>query len=383
MAAAKALSSNSQVQVTLIDRSSFHIYHASLYEAAVEEVTRETVIIPLRQIFAGSKVTVLRDEVLKVDKDKKRVYLKSGDHRDYDYLVLALGAVTNDFGIKGVKEHAFMFREFKETLLLRDNIRTCLHLADERGQEELSIVICGGGFSGVELAAELRHHIKKLDQEYPYKKVKILILEAGKQILPGMPHKAVSLAEKKLKELDVEIHLGDPATEVKRDGVRLKSGRWVTSDLTVWTAGTKPNPIAEDMRLPVDEKGRPVVNESLAVLGQPEIFVAGDLAGYTDPKTGRGIAPQANYAIKMGELVGENIERLIGKVSLKKFRPGSLDIIIPVGHNYAVASFNGEVKDGFWPSFIRKLTEFRYLIFLLGPLKAWPIFWAEVKVMGE
>lgn len=383
VAVGKALSSSSKVQATLIDRSSYHIYHASLYEAATEEISRETVCIPLRHIFDSSSVEVLKDEVLKVDKAKRLVHLKSGDRHEYDFLVVALGASSNDFGIKGVQEHAFMFREFKETMLLRDNLRTTFHLADERGQEHIRIVICGGGFSGVELAAELRHHLDKLGAEYPAEKVEITILEAGDQILPGLDKRAVKLAADKLRQLKVDLTLGDPVAEVKKDGVRLKSGRWVPSDLTVWTAGTKPHDLPEKMGLPLDERGRPAVNEFLAVLGYPEIYVAGDLAGFTDPKTGRGIAPQAYNAIQMGKVVGENILRSLSKIPLKKFRPGPVSYIIPVGHNFAISYLNGRVSSGWWPSFLRKLIEFRYLVSLFGPFKAWPIFWAEVKVMAD
>lgn len=383
MAAGKSLSSNPKISATLIDRSSYHIYHASLYEAATEEVSRETVAIPLRQIFDGPGVEVLKDEVLKVDKARRLVHLKSGDRHEYDFLVITLGAISNDFGIKGVKEHSFMFREFKETMLLRDNIRTTFHLASERGQEKIRVVICGGGFSGVELAAELRYHLEKLRAEYGVEKVDLTILEAGSQILPGLDSRAVKLAGDKLKELKVDLVLGDPVAEVKKDGVRLKSGLWVPSDLTVWTAGTKPHNLPEEMGLPLDERGRPVVNEFLAVLGYPEIYVAGDLAGFVDPKTGRGIAPQAYNATEMGRVVGENILRSLSKIPLKKFRPGPTSYIIPVGHNFAISYLNGRVDSGWWPSFLRKLVEFRYLVSLFGPFKAWPIFWAEVKVMAD
>lgn len=383
VAAGKALSSSPKVSTTLLDRSSYHIYHASLYEVATEEVARETVAIPLRQIFDGSRVEVLKDEVLKVDKAKRLVYLKSGDRHEYDFLVVALGAVSNDFGIKGAQEHAFMFREFKETMLLRDNIRTTFHLASERGQERVDVVICGGGFSGVELAAEFRHHLDKLALEYPISKVALTILEAGAQILPGLDSRAVKIAQNKLSELKVEVITADPVAEVKKDGVRLKSGQWVPSDLTVWTAGTKPHDLPARMGLPLDDRGRPVVNEFLAVLGQPDIFVAGDLAGFIDPKTGRGIPPQAYNATEMGKAVGENILRSISRIPLKKFRPGPVSYIIPVGHNFAISYLNGRVDSGWWPSFLRKLIEFRYLAGLFGPLKAWPIFWAEVKVMAD
>ncbi len=383
VAAAKVLARHPKISTTLIDRSPNHVYHASLYEAATEEVARDTVIIPLQEIFSGSRVRVLLDEVLKVDKGTRRVYLKSGEHQDYDFLVIALGALSNDFGIKGVKEHAYMFREFQETMLLRDSIRMTFRMADERGKEEVNVVICGGGFSGVELAAELRHHLDKLGQQYPTEKVNVTILEAGPQLLVGLDSKAVRMAGEKLQELKVAVVLNDPVAEVKKDGVRLKSGQWVPSDLTVWTAGTKPHPLPGDMGLPLDPKGRPAVNESLAVLGHPDILVAGDLAGYIDPKTGQGVAPQAYNAIAMGKLVGENITRVVAKLPLTKFRPPGSDYIVPVGHNFAIGVFGGQVSAGWWPSLLRKLVEFRYLVSLFGPIKAWPIFWEEVRVMAD
>lgn len=383
VAAGQVLARSGRVSTTLINRSSFHVFHASLYEAACEEIARDTVIIPLSQIFSGTGLEVVKDEATSVDKTKRSVYLKSGKSIDYDYLVLALGAESNDFGIKGVREFAYVFRELKETILLRDHIRTVFHLADERGQEEVNIVVCGGGFSGVELAGELRHHTSGMMSDYPTKKVGITILEAGPQILPGMGEGVVRLTADKLKSLKIEVKLGDPVSEIKKDGVRLKSGIWIPADVTVWTAGTKPNPLPAAMGLPVDEKGRPAVSPALNVLGYADIFAAGDLAGFTDPKTGKGIAPQAHYAIEMGKLVGKNILRLANKLSPQDFKPDPLEIIVPVGHNYAVSSFDGKISAGLWPSFLRKLIEFRYLVGLFGVVRAWPIFWQEMKVMAD
>ncbi len=383
VATAKALSGNSKVAVTLVDKNSYQLYYPSLYEAACEEVTRQTVTIPLSQIFPRGSVELVRGEVTAVNKAEKKVALKSGQNLDYDYLVLTLGAESNDFGIKGVREHTYIFRDLKETVLLRDHIRTIFHLSHERGKEEINVVICGGGFSGVELAAELRHHLGHITEEYHTEVINITILEASPQILLGLDSRVTELSGERLKKLNIDIKLGDPVAEVKKDGVRLKSGTFVPSDVTVWTAGTKSNPIPAAMGLPLDHKGRPVVNESLAVLGYPDIFAAGDLAGFTDPKSGKGIAPQAHYAIEMGRLIGKNIARSVDKLPLRQFHPDALQIIVPVGHNDAVFYDQGRVSSGWWPSFLRKLVEFNYLVSIFGPLKAWPIFWAEMQVMTD
>lgn len=383
VAAAKALASNSKISTTLIDKSSYQLYYPSLYEAACEEITRQTVTVPLQQIFVRSSVKVVRGEVSTVDKEKKLVHLRSGEDFEYDYLVIALGAESNDFGIKGVAEHAYVFRELKETMLLRDHLRTVFHLSHERGKETVRIAVCGGGFSGVELAAELRHHLTRMIREYHTEAVDIQILEAGPQLLPGMTEGVLKLAEAKLRSLNIEIRLNDAVLEIKRDGVRMKSGEWIPADAIIWTAGTKSNPLPADMGLPIDGKGRPVVNNSLAVLGHPDIYVAGDLAGHTDPRNGRGIAPQASYATQMGKLVGQNIGRSVNKLPLKKFHPGQLQVIIPVGHNDAIFFDKGKVSTGWWPSFLRKLIEFNYLVSLFGPLRSWPIFWAEMQVMTD
>lgn len=372
-----------KVATTLINRSSFQVFNASLYEAATEEVTRETVLIPLAEIFDGTSVESVRGELVSVDKAERRVYLKNGDHYDYDYLVLAVGAESSDFGIPGVKEYAFSFRDFKETIMLRDQFRTAFHLAKERGKNEVRIVVCGGGFSGVELAAELRHHLGKLAHEYLVPKVKINILEAGPQIMPGLSGSIPAMVAKRLKELNIDISLGDPVGEVKADGVRLKSDKFIPSDITIWTAGTKANPLPAEMGLPLDQKGRPVVNETMNVLGYQEIFAAGDIAGFLDPRTGKPIPPQAYYAIEMGSLVGQNILRSIEKVPLRKLVQSSIKYIIPIGHNQAIAYLWGLTITGVLASLLRVLIEFRYLVSLFGPIKAWPIFWAEVKVMAD
>jgi NADH:ubiquinone reductase (H+-translocating) len=382
VAAGKELVKSTKVEVTLIDRHNFHLYFPSLYEVATEEVTRQTVLIPLRQVF-GNKLNLIRDEVTSIDKVKKIVSLKSGDRHQYDYLVIALGATSNDFGISGVGEHSFTFRELNETLLLRDNIRTVFHIAKEKGKSSISLVICGGGFSGIELAAELRFHLEKMRHEYHCERVDLCILEASPQILPGMPAKVVDETIKKLKKLKIGLILGDPVGEVLHDGVRLKSGKWIQSDLTIWTAGTKSNPIPRGMGLALDEKYRPVVNEHLQVLNYPEIYAAGDLAGYTNPKTGRPIPPQAYQAEEMGKTVGENILRSIAKTNLLEFEQVDNNFVIPVGHNDSVALIYGHVITGIIPSIITHFIELNYLIKIFGISKAFPVFWSEIKVIAE
>src|SRR5437588_6821922 len=137
------------------------------------------------------------------------------------------------------------------------------------------------------------------------------------------------------------------------------------------------------MGLPLDEKHRPVVNEHLHVLSYPEIFAAGDLAGYTDPRTGRPIPPQAYQAEAMGKTVGHNILRSIAKRNLENFHPAGNNFVIPVGHNDAVALLLGQVVTGFIPSILRRFIELNYLTKIFGLRRAFPIFWSEMKVVAE
>lgn len=383
IAAAKAVAKSPQVAVTLIDRNRFQVYYPSLYELATEEITRQTPIIPLQEIFAGTGVKLVRGEIVAVDKAKRQVQLRDKTHFDYDYLVVALGAVSNDFGIRGVRERALMFREYQETMLLRSNIHTLMRLANEQGRQEINLVICGGGFSGIELAAELRWHCEKLSQHYRCQQINMTVVEAGPQILPGMPESVAKTVSAKLKKLAIKVDLGDPVTEIAKDGVRLKSGGWVSSDLTIWTAGTKPNPLVDSMGLPLDPKGRPVVNDYLHLIGRPELYVVGDLAGFTDPTTGQGIPPQAYHAMAMGKVAGQNILRSISKLPLLTFRPESPSFIVPIGHNDALLVRGTKVTAGWWPSLLKHLVEFSYLFSLFGPFKAWGIFWNDVKAMAE
>ena len=382
VAASKVLFSSSWVKTTLVDERDAQLYYPSLYELAAEEVTKQTVLIPYSEIF-GSQLNFIKTTVDKIDKENHQVYLQNGEIESYDFLVVALGAVNNDFGIPGVKEHAFMFRNCDETLAIRENIITAFKMSKERNKEEVSIAICGGGFSGIELAAELRHHLERVAKDYGNPKVTINIIEAGSQILPGMPQKVVSLTEQKLHDLKITVLLSSPVAAVTGKSVKLKTGQEISSDVVIWTAGTRPNPIISNMGLALDEKGRPVVNESLQSINYPEVFVIGDLSGYLNPKTGRPIPPQAYNAIAMGKLTGANILRLVTGLDLKEFEPEASDFIIPVGHDNAVALFGKNVVHGWYPALLRTFIEFRYLVSILGIFRALPAFFSEVKVLAE
>jgi len=342
------------VDLLLISDQNYLLFTPLLPQIASSTVEPRHIIQPVRDIRGGRRFRFLRDRVLGLDLRERRVHLAEGDV-PYDILVLALGGVTQTFGIPGVEEHAFFFKGLEDAVALRDQVIDLAEHADHehdpvRRRELLTICVVGGGYTGVELIAELHDFFTRyvvpryrgIESGDP----RLLLLEAGGEILTGVHPILAERARAKLQRDGIEVRLGAPVTRVEAAGVEINGGQIERAGLVVWVAGVRGHQVVEDLGLPLDRAGRVVVNRFLEFPGFPEVLGAGDtVAVGGHPEASIPIIPSA---IAHGRLAARNIvNRLEGRAPVPiEFSPRGM--LVSLGMNDAVVDLMGFKFSGYF-----------------------------------
>ncbi|NIA70514.1 NAD(P)/FAD-dependent oxidoreductase [Pelagibius litoralis] len=302
-----------------------------------------------------------------IDREKRLVHtapLKDEDGREiiaahairYDYLVLAVGGVSNDFGIPGVLEHALFLEDRTQadhfrSKLLNACLRVTHNVAQGQTDSMVRIAIVGAGATGIELAAELynaAHALRHYGLEvFDETRLKVTILEAGPRILPALPEKLAEAAAAELEALGVEILTDTIVEEVQPFAVKMKDGKTIPAELTLWAAGVKgPDYLASLDGLEADPANRLVVRASLQTTRDDRIFAIGDCCAYTPENAERPIPPRAQAAHQMANQVFENIVCITEGRPLKDFVYNDRGSLVALSRFSTVGSLMGNLIGG-------------------------------------
>ncbi len=325
--AAQELAKSNQVEVVLVsDYQDFH-YHASLYHAATGG-SRAQSMMSLKDLFDKIPVKLVVAKVAKLDRRNKYLVTSSGKKLKYDSLILAIGAVTNYFGIKGLEEYSFGIKNYQKAMELKTHLHKQLI---DTGQPDYNYIVVGGGPTGVELAGVLPGYIKQILKKHCLKNrvVQIKLVEANRRVLPNMPRSTSQVAARRLKRLGVRLLLdkkvsGETLDDLIVEGVPIKS------HTVIWTAGVTNNPFFAANKFKLSENGRVEVNEHLEA--EVDIFVIGDNAD--TPFSG-----MAQTAIRDGHFVAENILRRIKEKPLETYNPKEPVYLTPIGPHWAAVRY--------------------------------------------
>src|SRR3989344_217076 len=390
-----------QVQITLVDKNSYHLFLPSLYEvASVYEKNplssedpfavkiRKTVCIPYGEIFSGKNINFIQAEVSDVDLKTKNVRTKGGEVLAYDYLVIALGSQTADFGIPGVSEYAYQFKSIDDAVAINIKLgKLVKKMASGEKMDPLKILVGGAGFTGIEFAAEISRCSEKMCQEHDIrgKHAMVTLIEAGPKILPMVSDKERNIISKRLTKLGVVLMENSPIEEVGAGFVKLKSGQILEGDMLVWTAGIKPNEFLKSIAgLPMTDRGKIIVDENLRVQEWENVFAVGDNIEFIDPKTQKPVPALAYVAADQAKIAAKNIYNTINGKKLQSYRPYYAVWIAPVGGKFAVARlWGGFGFIGFMGWLVRELVDLKYLISILSLKKAITLFWQEMTMFTK
>ena len=358
--------------LVLVDRTSHHLYTPALYEIAAipkgeaDAVRLKTAIcIPIESIIGRfPEIRFIGETVVGLDPERHLIALESGNRLNFDYLVVALGAETNFFDIPGMAEHALPLKTFADAVCLRNRVEGLVR--ETAGA--LSIVVGGGGATGVEIAAELVNYLCYLKKRVAAAKCQehITLIEASPEILPGFDPDIVRRARRRLSAMGVRMITGALIREV-RPSEAVLDGAALPYDLLIWAGGVRPAAGLAGLGLKLDPRGGMLVNEFLEA--RHRIYAIGDNASFPHPKTGKPIPGNVPVAEAGARLTAKNIIAEITGRKRQPFRPPErYPFILAVGGRYALADLVIVKLFGFAGWVFKQLVELRYLLFILP----WP-----------
>lgn len=345
LALARELAKRDDLQVVILDKNNYHQFQPLFYQVATAGLEPSSISFPLRKVFQSKKNVHIRvTEVKAVHTDRKSVDTELGEIT-YDFLVIATGATTNYFGMKEIEENAIPMKSVAEALALRNRMLQNLEDAlavdtDDEREGLMSIVVVGGGPTGVELAgtlSEMRKFI--LPKDYPeldFSLMKIYLLEGLDKLLPVMSEASSQKSQAYLESMGVQILTGQSVAGYDGKHVTTKQGMRIRTDNLVWAAGVKAN-VMEGINPDVLVKGgRIKVDEYSRVQGYKEIFAVGDVASMSEGDFKNGHPQLAQPAIQQGKMLAKNIWRALDHQSPEPFHYKDLGSMATVGRNKAV-----------------------------------------------
>jgi NADH dehydrogenase len=369
--AARALA-DGPFDITVIDRDNYHGFWPLLYQVATAGLAAEDIAHPVRGLFGERpNIHVRLGTVSDVDLENRHVRIDGGESLPYDYLILATGSSTSDFGIPGVDEHAFPLKTLPDAVRLRNHILLTFERADANPELSddgaLTFVLAGGGPTGVEMAGALSELIgRNLAKDFPHLDVtraRIIVVEMADHLLGGFAPVSQANAFRGLERKGVEIRLGAAIAKVAADSATLTDGTVIPTRTVVWTAGVRANPLADSIGLLQGKAGRLEVNRDLTAPGHPEVFVIGDLTGLTD-RHGDPLPQMAQVAIQGGRHAARNIRRYQAGRPTHPFHYRNHGIMATIGRRSAVAELPLGIKLKGTTGWLAWLLV--HLIFLIG-----------------
>jgi len=339
----------------LIDRQNYHLFQPLLYQIAIAGVVPSQIAYPLRTIFRKQKnLTFQMGEVTDIDLSKRYLRL-DGSVIAYDILVLAVGGQTNFFGMKSIEENGFQLKNIESAVTTRNHLLNIFeqasHEADaDKRRAMLTFVIVGGGPTGVEIAgalAELITHVMAKDYTHmDLSEVRVILLEAGENLMPAYPDELRKATFDLLRAKNVEVMLNTKLENYNGESVSLGDGKQIRTRTLIWTAGVKAAGMLDSLGVQQAGSGRVRVDSSLRVPTHPEVFVIGD-AAYLENGDGQPLPMLATVAQQQAKVTAKNIQKiLIGKLP-EPFHYKDPGLLATIGRNAAVARIFGMSFSGF------------------------------------
>ena len=395
------------IKITLIDNNPFQTLMTELHEVACGRVEPESVLISYRKIFGATRVSVVTDRIKTIDFEKKRLVSDTAGY-DYDYLLIGVGAEPEDFGLPGVRENAYMLWSFDDALALRRHIEDVFREAaaekdPAKRAELLTFVVAGAGFTGIEVAGELKDQRRVMCQTYHIdeSEVRIIVVEALGWILPNLPPKLQAKAKRYLERRGVEFMLRSPILGAEKGKVLLAGNASIPTRTFIWTCGIQGREFAGNLALTkgrcvnracrfsatqstcgvknctfapggqyvVGKRGRLLVNEYMQSIDYSNVYVVGDVSWYLE---GGKVLPQiVETAVQTAETAAHNIAAAIEDGQMKAFHSNYHGIMVSLGAFSGVAHVMGVSLTGIFAIGVKHLINMVHLFTVAGVNQVW------------
>jgi NADH:ubiquinone reductase (H+-translocating) len=357
MALEKLLKGHESVHVGLISENNYLVFQPLLPEVISGSIGIVDTIAPIRKLCPNTDLCTR--EVESISLKNKTVTTSAGflprvSLLEYDHLVLAVGNVTSFSGQPGLAEHALSFKYLNDAFILRNRVIHCLEEATFESDPELrrallTFVVAGGGFSGVEVVAELNDFLREGSRSFRRiapEEIQVVLLHAGSLILPEIPESLARYAQTLLQRRGIQVRLDTRLVGATADAAILEGGGRIPTKTLVSTVPAAPNPIISTLPCK-KERGRIVVNKYLEVLDYPGVWAVGDCAWILDRNTWQPCPPTAQHATRQADCVAKNIVQSLRGRPKQVFTFKTLGRLAALGHRSAVAEVFGFKLSGF------------------------------------
>ena len=357
------LAKNPAFSITLVDKNPYHYMQTEAYGYIAGRFDISDIAIDLQAYCQGfgDNVTFIKDKAIMIDPKAKTLTLQT-QTQNYDYAILSVGAQTNFFSfIKGAKEHTHGVKNIQRAFEFRQAFekRLYLKLEDKKLNRDgdLHIAIAGAGLSGVEIATEMAHTLKRyhkiLSQESL--ELKISLIDAADTILPGMDSYIIKKTEKRLKELGIKIYTQAFIKEIQSRKIIFKDDSSLAFDFIIYTAGIKASAFIDKIDSEKNRIGQIIPDKHLRLQEHKEVFVIGDCAQISDAK-GKLLPPTAQMAERSAEYVAKHILACESNQTCEPFDTKVDGVFVALGGKYAVGVLFDKIKiDGYLAYTLKKL----------------------------
>lgn len=340
------------VEVVLVDRNDYHQYLHLAYEIVTGVKKISDITVPMTELLKNRRIRFVQATVNHIDFGNKTVGTDKGD-LPYHELVIALGSEPDYFRIKGAEEHAFCVCSVESAARIRDELR---RVFQQKGKAA-KIVVGGGGFTGVELAAEIADEFECC----------VTVVEASVALLPSwnIPEFSRKVADT-LTEMGVTMVFDKLVAEVKPEAVILNDGTVLDCSLFIWSGGVQGSRVASNSGLKTGRGNRVVINEFCEAVGFPSVYVVGDCALVVDSKTGDALPQCVEIALQQADAVAANLYMDVTGGRRTPFAPKFNGLILAVGEKYGIGRVFGAELEGRLALAVKSMIHMRYVYRIAG-----------------
>ncbi len=340
-------------RVRLVTEDNFMLYTPLLPGAAAGSLEPRHVVVPLREELEWTDIRLAR--VTGADPQRRTLSLLTPEGGEaelpYDQLVISIGSVSRVLPIPGLAEHGIGFKTLAEATQLRNQVVQHLEIAEaltdpDARRAYLTFVFVGGGYAGLEGAAELQDFVADLLDHYPRCRLdgtRWIVVEAADRVMQEIPAALARFATNELQGRGMEIRTNTRIEEVTERSVRLSTGEDVPTRTLCWTAGVKPPRVVHELGLPLADDDRILTDAQMRVPGREGVWAIGDAAAVPDPayRGKRPCPPTAQHALRQGRVVADNVAATLAGRRLRRFRYRTLGVFVDLGQHKAVATMLG------------------------------------------
>lgn len=346
-----------QIELSLVSRDNYFLFQPMLSEVVSGNIEPPHIVNPIRRLCPFTNF--YQAEIEAIDVENREViisYLSHTDYRHipYDHLVVAVGSSTDLSSIPGMAEHAFPFSTLGDALFLRNHLIGVLESAEveanpDQKRNMLTFVVAGGGYTGVEVAAEINDFVREATKSYRHvapDEVKVILLQSGKRILPELTEDLAAFSHRLLERRGIEIRLNTRINGATAESAVLNDRSTLSTRTLVAAIGAAANRLLNTLPGPRDSRGRLVADETLAVPGFQGLWAVGDCAAIPDVRKGGTCPPTAQYALKQARHLAHNILATVNGSNPRPFSHRSVGVFVPLGKFSAAAELAGAKVSG-------------------------------------